>query len=85
MHNRVDRYFTMGLIGLAIIAAGCATRDVDVRAPIDAQSTVEGDSSSTRGRGSSADRKLIGARRGAALAAQAAAFPGSRAFAQTAT
>ena len=54
MHNKVDRYFAIGLIGLAIISAGCAVRDADVRAPIDAQSTVEGDSSSARGRGSSA-------------------------------
>jgi hypothetical protein len=54
MYRIVHRYLAITVFGMVIIPAGCATRDVDVRAPIDAQSTVEGDSSSARGRGSSA-------------------------------
>jgi hypothetical protein len=54
MNSRFNRYFATSLFGLAIVAAGCAARDVDVRSPIRGESTVEGDSSSARGRGSSA-------------------------------
>ena len=54
MNNRLNRYVATSLFGLALVASGCAARGVDVRAPIDGRATVEGDSSSARGRDSSA-------------------------------
>jgi hypothetical protein len=54
MNNRLNRYFATSLFGLTLVASGCAARGVDVRAPIEGKATVEGDSSSARGRGSSA-------------------------------
>ena len=43
MNSRFNRLMSTGLFGLALIAGGCAARDVDVR--------TEGDSTSVRGRG----------------------------------
>ena len=54
MNNRLNRYVATSLFGLALVASGCAARGVNVRAPIDGRATVEGDSSSARGRDSSA-------------------------------
>jgi hypothetical protein len=54
MNKRLNRYVATSLFGLALIASGCAARGVNVRAPIDGRATVEGDSSSARGRDSSA-------------------------------
>ena len=54
MNNRLNRYVATSLFGLALVAPGCAARGVDVRAPVDGRATVEGDSSSARGRDSSA-------------------------------
>lgn len=47
MNHRYNSYLTAGLFGLALIAAGCAARDVDVRSAIQGQATVEGDTSAS--------------------------------------
>jgi hypothetical protein len=50
MTTRMNHYLATGLFGLALIAAGCAARDVEVRSPVQGQATVEGDTGSSRSR-----------------------------------
>jgi hypothetical protein len=48
-----NHYWTIALLGITLLGAGCAARDVDVkqRGPISGKSTVEGDTTAG-GRGS---------------------------------
>ena len=52
MTTRWSRFFLTSLFGVSLLAAGCAARDVDVsqRGPIRGEATVEGDTTSSRGR-----------------------------------
>jgi hypothetical protein len=46
MNVTLNRYLSVTVFGLALIAAGCAAREVDVRSPVQGQATVEGDTRS---------------------------------------
>ena len=50
MTRRYTSYLAASLSALALLVAGCAAREVDVRTPVQGQATVEGDTSA-QGRG----------------------------------
>jgi hypothetical protein len=50
MTRRHTSYLATSLFGAALLAVGCAAREVDVRTPVQGQATVEGDTSA-QGRG----------------------------------
>jgi hypothetical protein len=52
MTTRCKHFFLTSLFGVSLLAAGCAARGVDVshRGPIEGKATVEGDTTSARGR-----------------------------------
>jgi hypothetical protein len=58
MRHTWQRYLTTSLFALALLAAGCAARDVDVsqRGPIRGEATVEGDTSA-KGRGEASSER----------------------------